>query len=362
MIKFNAKNLAIVVFLGALLVGIIGIVNAQEALPKGGDGFETAVEIEPGSYVTDHDISRKVPEYFKLAVGAGQILAVKVTNLPTGVDIISHTVLYNEDRVMLLPNYDNPLSNIYGAGLIGTYKWLPNSSQDSYVYYISVGGGEVNFTAEGTKYDISIEDRFDAGSQTDAGDSFEKAMSVTTGEYTAYLSGEAGTDTKDFYKIVVKKGETLTVKVTPPSATAMRVVVYDSNRGALKDERAPNLGAIVTNSVSIAKSGDVFIAVICGEYCSENVVKYTSDVAIQPPAGAREPVGEEEEEEEIILPSGEGVPTGEGPEVTMPVGAEEVAKAVGKGIAAGIIFWIVGPIITLVIIGVVVYFLLKKKK
>ncbi len=76
MLKFNAKNLAITVFLGVLLVGIVGIANAQESLPEGGDGFETAVKLEPGNYVTDHNISRKVPEYFKLSVGAGQILVV----------------------------------------------------------------------------------------------------------------------------------------------------------------------------------------------------------------------------------------------------------------------------------------------
>ncbi len=363
MAKFNAKNLAIAVFLGALLVGVIGMVNAQQALPKGGDGFETAVKIEPGNYVTDHDISRKVPEYFKLTVGAGQILAVKVTNLPTGVDIISHTVLYNEDRVMLLPGYDNPLDNIYGVGLIGIYKWLPNSGQDSYVYYMSVGGGGVNFTAEGTKYDISIEDRFDVGSQTDASDTFENPVSITPGEYTAYLSGKEGTDTKDFYKTAVKKGETLTVKVTPPSEARMKVTVYDGDRKKLKDEYAPNPGAIVTNSVSIAKSGDVFIAVICDEYCSENVVKYTLSVTIRPPVEGEAPIGEEEEEvtPEVILPSGE-VPSGEAPEIVLPEGAKEVAKAVGKGIATAILFWIAGPIVLLIVIGVVVYFLLKKRK
>ncbi len=331
-----------------LLVGIVGIASAQETLPKGGDDFETAVELQAGSYVTDHDISRKTSEYFKLPiVKAGQMLVVKATNLPTGVDLISNAVLYSEARAMLLPGYDNPLDNVYGAGKTGTYKWLANSSQDLYGYYISIGGGEVNFTAEGTKYDISTEDKFDAGSQTDAGDVFEKALSITPKEYKAYLSGKAGTDTKDFYKVAVKEGETLTVKVTPPAEARMKVIVYDGNRGKLKEEYAPNPGAIVTNSLAITRSGDVFAEVSCDKHCSNNVVAYTLDVAVEPSVEDEVPVGE-----------GEPIVSDEGSEEA----AEKAMKAVGKGIAAVIILWIVVPIIFLVVIGVVVYFLLKKRK
>jgi len=342
------KNIAIAVFLGVLLIGLVGIASAQEALPKGGDDFETAVELKLGSYVTDHDISRKTSEYFKLPiVKAGQMLVVKATNLPTGVDLISNAVLYGEDRAMLVPGYDNPLDNISGAGKTGTYKWLANSSQNSYGYYISIGGGEVNFTAEGTKYDISIEDKFDAGGEVDAGDVFEKAMSVAPKEYKAYLSGKLGTDTKDLFKVGIKKGETLTVKVTPPAEARMKVIVYDGNRGKLKEEYAPNPGAIITNSVAITRSGDIFAEVSCDKYCSENPVNYTLSVTIQPTAEGEVPVGGEE-------------PTVTGKEAEEA--AEKVMKAVGKGIVAVIILWIVVPIIALVTIGIVVYFLLKKRK
>jgi len=336
MAKFNAKNLAIMVFLGVLLVGIIGIANAQQVLPKGGDDFETAVEIESGNYVTDHDISRKVPEYFKLTVGAGQVLIVKTTNLPTGVDIISHAALYNEDRVMLLPGYNNPLSNISGVGKIGIYEWLSNSSQDSYVYYMSAGGGNVNFTAEGTKYDILIENRFDAGSQTDAGDTIEKAMEIASGEYKAYLSGEAGIDTKDFYKVAVKKGKTLTIKVTPPSEAAMTVVVYDSNRAVLKSEQASNMGAIVTNSLLITKSGDVFVGVICDKYCSDNLVAYTLDVTTEGEAIA--------DDDEDVFGTGIGAPE------------DKTDKGLNWWLIIGI------ALIIILALAIVAYFLLKKGK
>jgi len=354
--NFKIKNLVIAVFLGVLLVGVIGVASAQQVLPTGGDSFETAVNIQAGSYVTGHDISYKTQEYFKLpVVKAGQMLVVKATNLPTGVDLISNAILYNEDRVMLVPGYDNPLDNISGAGEIGIYRWLPNSSQNSYVYYISIGGGDVNFTAKGTRYDISTESGFDAGSQTDAGDTAEKAINITPGKYTGYLSGELGTDTKDFYKLAVKKGETLTVKVTPPSKARMKVVVYGSSRAILKDVAAPNPGAIVTNSVPITRSENVFAAVVCDEYCSEDIAAYTLNITIQPSAKTEAPVGEG------VSPK-TTMPSGEAPEALTARGAEDVAKAVGKGIATVVIFWIVGPIIFLIIIGIAVYLFLKRKR
>jgi len=360
MTQFNTKSLVIAVSFGILLFGITGIVNAQQTLPKGGDDFGSAIEIESGSYVTDHDISRKVQEYFKLTIEVGQMLVVKVTNLSTGADRITHTVLYNEDRAMLLRGYDNPLDNLGGAGEIGIYKWLPNSSQDLYVYYMSVGGGNVNFTAKGTKYDISIEDRFDARSQTDAGDTFEKALVITPGNYTAYLSGNQGTDVKDFYKLSVKKGETLIAKVTPPSEAAMQVIVYDNDRRKLKEVYASNPGAIVTNSVSIAKSGEVFVAVVCEDWCSKKISDYTLDISIEETPD--ESIDKETSIDGTLPGTDTGAPYDVDAGIPFGVVGEDVAKALGKGIVAGIISWIVGPIVFFIIIGIVIYFLLKKKR
>jgi len=360
MAKFNAKNLVVIIIFGILLIGTVAIVNAQQALPRGGDSFGAAVEIQSGSYITDHDISRKTLEYFKLPiVKAGQMLIVKATNLPTGVDIVSMAVLYDEDRAMLVPSYDNPL-DLYGAGETGIYNWLLNSSQDSYVYYMSVGGG-VNFIAEGTKYDISIENKFDAGSQADAPDTFDKAMNISPGEYKSYLSGEAGTDTKDFYKTAVQKGETLNVKVTPEGEAIMRVAVYDNNRQVLKDEYAPNPGAIITNSIARTKTGDVLIAVVCEEWCSESVAAYT--LSITKEAGAGAPIGGEEEE---VLPGGStGWPIGGG--LTQGEGltekeAEEAAKGFFKVVIMAWLLPLILGLISLVVVIIVIVVLVRKKK
>lgn len=331
MAKFNAKNLALFIFLGILLVGVIGIVSAQEALPRGGDSFETAVKLEPGSY-EGGEIESVESEYFYINVKAGQELQMKgilkALSDSSGNRILG---LYDEDRKEVAYTYPYLFK---GEEESFSFSWLSNSEKDLYKYYIK---RESNGKKIGPlSFDLSLIDHYDAGSQTDAGDDFEKPISITSGEYTAYLSARMGTDTKDFYKLAVKKGATLTVKVTPPSEAAMTVVVYDSNRAVLKSEWAANPGAIVTNSVPITKSEDVFVAVICDKYCSDNLVAYTLNI------------------------STEGVPAEE-VEEGVPPGAEE---GVPKGVAAEGLNWvlILGIIAILIILGILAYFLLKRKK
>jgi len=337
MAKFNAKNLTVAVFFGVLLIGVIGVANAQEALPAGGDDFDTVVEIKPGSYEGAGLIEKGVKEYFYINVKPGQELKLEGTfkafSDAWGEEELT---LYNEDRKQLVKEGEG-LDK--GEQVSFSFSWLPGSDKDLHKYYIK---RECTWhKVESLSLNISLTDRYDAGTQTDAGDTVEKAMSVGLGEYKSYLSGKEGTDAKDFYKVAVKKGQTLAAKVTPPSEATMRVAVYDKDRRVLKDEYAPNPGAIVTNSVPITKSGDVFIGVICDRYCSKKLVAYTLNITTE---GV---VVEEEEYDENGLPyyGVDGAVPGDGVEKEGPNWA-----------------LILGIIALIVIVGIVVYFLLKKKK
>ena len=336
MVKFNAKNLTIAVFCGIFLIGIIGIVNAQEALPKGGDSFETAVKLEPGSYKEGGSFENKEVEYFYLEnINPGQEINIKGTFTAESKEAIAILVLYNEDRTAVVEG--DVITHATPESISGS--WLLNADEASYKYYIKAGSDL--WTIASHSLDISLVDRYDAGSQTDAGDTIEKAMSIRSGEQKSYLSGEQGTDAKDFYKVAVKKGQTLVAKVTPPSEAGINITVYDSNRTVLKDEYAPNPGAIVTNSVPITKSGDVFVGVICDKYCSKELVVYTLNIATE---GV---IADEEEYDEDGLP---------------PYGVNGTVP--GDGVEKEGPNWalILGITALIVILGIVAYFLLKKKK
>jgi len=116
MAKFNAKNLAIVVLFGILLIGIIGIVNAQQALPKGGDNFETAAKIEPGNY-KGGSLDNKEAEYFYITgIKSGQEINIKGTFIAADVNIGAWAILalYDKDGAGLAVEedgfYEKPLS------------------------------------------------------------------------------------------------------------------------------------------------------------------------------------------------------------------------------------------------------------
>lgn len=250
---------------GLILIGTAGIVSAQQTLPSGGLVFDEAVEIDIGNYLTEHDISAVAPEYFKLTqkVNAGELLTIKVINpaVESGT-VFSNTKLYDADRAGLYSDHNNPLRNINGASKSGSLLWLSGSEESSYTYYMTIGGGGIVDTRENTEYIIMIYDNFDAGSQTDAGDTFETAMDIVPGTYKGYLSGSQGTDTKDLYKLPVEAGTALNVKVTPPTDGKRAFTLYNEDRIKIAKENPNNPGAIVKTTQEITYSGDIYIEII----------------------------------------------------------------------------------------------------
>lgn len=99
-----------------LLVGVIGIVNAQQALPKGGDSFETAAKIEPGNY-KGGSLDNNETEYFYITgIKSGQEINIEGTFTAADVNIGAWAILtlYEEDGTELALEedgfYDEPLS------------------------------------------------------------------------------------------------------------------------------------------------------------------------------------------------------------------------------------------------------------
>ncbi|MBA7544676.1 hypothetical protein ES705_49710 [subsurface metagenome] len=234
---------------------------------------------------------------------------------------MSQTDLYDEDRAVLVPGYDNPL-DMLGAGDSSTYYWLPSSETNTYTYYMSVGGGGIVATTQGTKYDISVEDNFDAGSQTDVEDTFETAMDITQGVYKGYLSGMWGTDIKDLYKLPVEKGTALTVKVTPPSNKMRGITLYNGDRVKIGEEYYPaNPGAIVQTTQAITDSDNIYIAIT--SIVDDDYGEYTLEITTEAGAAAGEEPGETPSEE-------------------YPAGTTEVPEEGGKAPGFEVLFAVAG--------------------
>jgi len=266
-------------FFGSILMLIlaVGAVSAlfnlpQKPLPSGGSSFENAVEIQAGSYggelgvtlPSSVDVQESTQYFYIKDLKKGQEVTVKGTF--TGKTAVGSSVtlgLYDQDRKELDKNGVAAYGTAASINLVG----LGNSEK----YYVTV---KVDGPAA-YAIDISVLDKYDANSKTDAGDSFEDAMSITPGGYVGYLAGGKGNDVVDTFKVPAKKGRLLNTEVTTKSNAAIKVGIYDINKKLIDEKTALNPGATVMNSVGITRDEDVFVVVSCDGGCSSGVVEYT---------------------------------------------------------------------------------------
>lgn len=236
-----------------LMVGLWGNSTfAQQALPAGGSSFETAVLLSPGQYQGGPFQEWQSPIYYSIQVKAGQEINIKTQCFPErGYTII----LYNEAQEELISDYD----------ISPEVNWLANANKSSQKYYLKIVNDAS--AAESFSLEVSLKNYYDANSDTDAGDTFDKALTITPGTYNGYLTGysgimnDVGDDWQDIYKIELKKGIPYEFKAIPPSKTLLTLSLYNSNRQLLKEEDSANGGAIVSLSLTPSADTNIFVSV-----------------------------------------------------------------------------------------------------
>lgn len=117
----------------------------------------------------------------------------------------------------------------------------------------------------------------DAQSGIDAGEDFTNALVIQPGAYKGFLAGGAGSDHKDFYRVSVKRGQELSVKVTPVSDAAYFINIYDVNRKEIKQVFPENPGQILTASWFTPSDQDAYILIVRSEGGSRN---YDFEIAV----------------------------------------------------------------------------------
>lgn len=304
---------------------------AQSSFPSGGSSFETATEIKPGQYSgakLDWDEESGTTElfYYLNNVQSGQAIeaATKFSG-NTNLDVS----LYDADKVKL--------TDVYGGDDIDALTWLIGSPTKTGKYYLVIKNDAVEL-ATNISLELKVSDKYDAGSSVDAGNVLTAALPITPGSYQGYFSGEQGNDENDFYSLKLKKGNLVSVKITPPSKDSINLAIYDANRTQLDENTSVNSGEITTLSFTPANDGDYYLGLSCYYGCAK-IVNYQMEIS-----GA-------------ALPTGGGLLTGTG------TPAANVTPAVGPVIGGQprdqkFIFLIV---LTVIIIITVVYLILRKK-
>lgn len=256
------------------LAGGAGIAKAQTPLPVGGSSFETAANLQPGTYQGTRLLERQAV-FYSIQANAGQKISIEAGNFSeSGCTIY----LYNGDQEELTYDYsENPKIN-----------WLAGKSSN---YYLKIENDASEVASFSLK--ISSTNYYDANSQTDAGDSFDGAMNIVLGNHSGYLAGNAnitslsGDDDKDFYKIELKKGTTYNFKLIPPSKTELTLSLYDSNRQLLKEENSENKGAAISAFLSPSSDTTIFVSVFNNLYAyQDDLVNYHLEIATSASAAA----------------------------------------------------------------------------
>lgn len=256
--KINERERAIVLIGLLLVAALFSVYTASAGAMGGGDSFDTATQIEPGDY--QDEIIQTTDKYFYTIVKPGQELVFKIT-----LDEID-----GGDR-FYIDIFDEERSQITKINLLRdatqSFSSSMSSKKDSYKFYIKIKPNpspkvESFYARYHTK--VAIEDHFDANSQTDAGDTFNDALSISPGNYEGFLSinEKSGNDLKDYYKLSIQSGDKVNIALTPSSEEAKLILsLFNENRETVKTDEPKEAGAIARTMWLADSSQDIYILV-----------------------------------------------------------------------------------------------------
>jgi len=291
------KNKKIVNCFAAMVIGVLSVFSSPvlAASLQGGGDIGGAVSIVANSYQVA-GLADGESQYFYFTAKPGQEtkIGVKFTaaadsDYDTAVDV----KMYGANDQELVYKY-------CWTGESINFSWLQGLGKAEAKYYVRIYN-DGPYDAGSFTITMAVNDRYDAGSQTDAGADVNSAMSVKAGEYTGFFSGGdvtnvLGDDFVDFYKLSLKAGDTLKMKMVPAADAEISLAVYDTQRALVNEATPDNAGQIMNLQYAATKDGEVFLKVACSnDYCGDKLASYSLGVGVTSGNGG-----------EMVPPPGDG--------------------------------------------------------
>lgn len=262
--------IACALFLSAIATTFTSV-KTLAADATGGSSFDSAMQISPGQYYGP-SLPVKQSAFYKISVNAGQELTFEGSFTPEMTEYggTANTIkIFNEDRTELVSvfNSSDTSENVVTA------TTLASAQKPTQTYYVQVTD-EAWGTASSV-LDVTVADRFDAGSNTDAGQTIDNALGIQTGLYAGYMSQ---VDTDDYYVLPVSAGK-LSVRVTPNSKMTPYVELYDQNGGIVGTTMAQGPGEAIVLTANV-DAGNAYVHLKCGSDtgCGSAAVDYKFEV------------------------------------------------------------------------------------
>ena len=257
----NTKKQTIVVICLVLAAALFGIQSASAGSMNAGDSFNTATQIVPGFY--EDELTDPEEKYSYIILKPGQELVYKLTvdDLGSkGFKMMSE--VFDEERSQI-----GELAKLgLGEGDTKSFYFSTSSKEDTYRFYIRTATKDPTDAQSGyVKYHttISVEDHFDADTETDAGDTFNDALSISSGKYEGWLARtqSSGNDRKDYYRLSIRSGDKVNVALTPSGEERLTLSIYNEDRECVKTEESKEAGSIARTQWLADSSQYIYILV-----------------------------------------------------------------------------------------------------
>lgn len=309
---------------------------------RGGDGFQDAVPLEPGTlYRLDHHQREDEFDYFSVDVASGQKIVATIHTGPLGVSISGDSYSETDLPYAGIEVHGPDESEIASEQIIGD----SNDSESLQVgvheggegrFYVLVGSSYADQHMD-SPFQVEVVDQFDAGGGRDAGSDDRSAVTIEPGEHTGWF--QFG-DVHDYYRFSARAGETFELRARPVHREVLvHMDLYDADGAQLVRADAPNRGAAVTiDEFSVEEDGDFFIDLedFYGPNSPETEYELELTVVAGERAG-REDAEEADEEADVEESAGEDGDEDDGgfPPVLLVLGMVVVIAALVGGIMLG---------------------------
>jgi hypothetical protein len=252
------------------------VAKADEGLGqaiRGGDGYESAVEIKPGQiYRLDHHQRQGQYDYFYVVVQGGVKVSASIETPPQGVKIRGDSfeeTIHPYAGIIVQDGSRQKLGEAKIIGDRGAKKTLEGS--------LSEAGGRL-YVLIGSDYDDQHKDgRFsvtvkalpgDAGASRDAGAVEADAVAIKAGSHKGQL--EAGGDRVDLFKFTADPQASYRVRVRPSDTKAAIVLKVQDANGEVSKENSPATGeAANLGDLKFLRGGEVFVRVAYTNHAQE---------------------------------------------------------------------------------------------
>jgi hypothetical protein len=231
---------------------------------RGGDGYETAVRIEPGKvYRLDHHQRKNQYDYFYAEGKGRQKVTASIETPPTGVEISGDS--FNETRspyagIIVQDGTREKLGSEEIIGNRSEKKEVKGTVKAGRVYLLV--GSSYGDQHKDSRFVVALEDRpGDAGEAAgDAGATEQSAMPITPGSYTASL--EDPDDKADMFKFKADPQATYRLRLRfTASYTLLDLSAVSADGSVSVHESGSDSKPLMLNELKFPKGGDVFVGV-----------------------------------------------------------------------------------------------------